>query len=48
MIPAQGIAANTEDITDTQIGLADTYEEMNDQITQVEEALAEVYELVVG
>ena len=43
-----GVATNAEDITDTQIGLADTYESMNDQVTQLEEALAEVYELVVG
>ncbi len=43
----QGIAENSEDITETQIGLADTYEETLIAITNVETALAEVYEMIL-
>lgn len=43
----EGIATNTEDIVDTQIGLAETYEETFTSITNVESALAEVYEMLI-
>lgn len=41
------VSINTSDIVTTQEGLAETYEETNTSITQLEEALAEVYEIVV-
>ena len=42
-----GIQTNSEDIVYTQEGLAETYEETNTSITQLEEALVEVYEIIV-
>ena len=42
-----GIQMNGKDIVDTQEGLAETYEETTTSITQIEEALAEVYEMIV-
>ena len=42
-----GIQTNSEDIVMTQEGLAETYEETNTSITQLEEALVEVYETVI-
>lgn len=42
-----GIQTNSEDIVTTQEGLAETYEETNKSITQLEEALVEVYEIIV-
>lgn len=42
-----GIQINSEDIVTTQEGLAETYEGTNASITQLEEALAEVYEMIV-
>ena len=41
------VSINTSDIVDTQEGLAETYEETNTSITQLEEALVEVYEIVI-
>ncbi len=41
-----GIQTNSENILSTQEGLAETYEETNTSITQLEEALAEVYEMI--
>ena len=42
-----GIQMNSEDIITTQEGLAETYEETNTSITQLEEALVEVYEIII-
>ena len=42
-----GIQTNSVDIVTTQEGLAETYEETNISITQLEEALVEVYEIIV-
>lgn len=42
-----GIQMNSNDIITTQEGLAETYEETNTSITQLEEALVEVYEIIV-
>lgn len=42
-----GIQMNGKDIVDTQEGLAETYEETTTSITQLEEALTEVYEMIV-
>ena len=42
-----GIQMNGKDIVDTQEGLAETYEETTTSITQLEEALVEVYEMIV-
>ena len=41
------VSINTSDIVYTQEGLAETYEETNTSITQLEEALVEVYEIIV-
>ena len=41
------VSINTSDIVDTQEGLAETYEETNTSITQLEEALVEVYEIII-
>ena len=41
------VSINTSDIIATQEGLAETYEETNTSITQLEEALVEVYEIIV-
>ena len=41
------VSINASDIVDTQEGLAETYEETNTSITQLEEALVEVYEIIV-
>ena len=41
------VSINTSDIVDTQEGLAETYEETTTSITQLEEALVEVYEIIV-
>ena len=41
------VSINTSDIITTQEGLAETYEETNTSITQLEEALVEVYEIIV-
>ena len=41
------IQTNSKDIVTTQEGLAETYEETNTSITQLEEALVEVYEIIV-
>ena len=41
------IQTNSEDIIKTQKGLTETYEETNTSITQLEEALAEAYEIIV-
>lgn len=43
--------SNSTDILDTQLGLADTFESMeanSESITMCEEALAEIYELILG
>ena len=42
------IQTNSEDIVKTQEGLTETYEETNTSITQLEEALAEAYEIIVS
>ena len=42
-----GIQMNSVDIIATQEGLAETYEGTNTSITQLEEALVEVYEIIV-
>lgn len=42
-----GIQTNSEDIVNTQEGLTETYEETTTSITQLEEALAEAYEIIV-
>ena len=42
-----GIQTNSVDIITTQEGLAETYEETNTSITQLEEALVEVYEIII-
>ena len=42
-----GIQTNSVDIVTTQEGLAETYEETATSITQLEEALVEVYEIIV-
>ena len=41
------VSINTSDIVTTQEGLAETYEETNTSITQLEEALVEVYEIII-
>jgi hypothetical protein len=41
------IADNTNDILETQIGLAESYEETNSGILRCEEALAEIYEMIM-
>ena len=41
------VSINTSDIVTTQEGLAETYEETNTSITQLEEAIVEVYEIIV-
>ena len=41
------VSINTSDIVATQEGLAETYDGTNTSITQLEEALAEVYEIVI-
>lgn len=41
------VSINTSDIVTTQEGLAETYEETNTSITQLEEAIVEVYEIVI-
>ena len=41
------IHTNSEDIVKTQEGLTETYEETTTSITQLEEALVEVYEVIV-
>ena len=41
------VSINTSDIITTQEGLAETYEGTNTSITQLEEALVEVYEIIV-
>ena len=41
------VSINTSDIVTTQEGLAETYEGTNTSITQLEEALVEVYEIIV-
>ena len=41
------IHTNSEDIVKTQEGLTETYEETTTSITQLEEALAEAYEIIV-
>lgn len=41
------VSINASDIITTQEGLAETYEETNTSITQLEEALVEVYEIVI-
>ena len=43
----EDVSINTSDIVETQEGLAETYEETNTSITQLEEALVEVYEIIV-
>ena len=43
----EDVSINTSDIVTTQEGLAETYEETNTSITQLEEALVEVYEIIV-
>lgn len=48
---ASQVEMNTIDIVETQIGLVDTYEAMEantDSITICEEALAEIYEMIIG
>lgn len=43
--------SNSNDIINTQLGLADTFESMEsntEAITQCEEALAEIYEMIIG
>lgn len=42
-----GITTNAEDILITQEGVAESYEETSNAITEVEEALAEIYEMIV-
>ena len=42
------IHTNSEDIVKTQEGLTETYEETTTSITQLEEALAEAYEIIVS
>lgn len=42
------IQANSEDIVKTQEGLTETYEETTTSITQLENALAEAYEIIVS
>lgn len=42
------IQTNSEDIVNTQEGLTETYEETTTSITQLEEALAEAYEIIVS
>lgn len=42
------IQTNSEDIVKTQEGLTETYEETTTSITQLEEALAEAYEIIVS
>ena len=46
-INTSGIQTNSEDIVTTQEGLAETYEQTNTSITQLEEALVEVYEIII-
>ncbi len=41
------ITTNTEDIVETQVGLAETYEETNNGITQCEIAITEIYEMLM-
>ena len=41
------IQMNSDDIVKTQEGLAETYEETNTSITQLEEAIVEVYEIII-
>ena len=41
------IQTNSDDIVKTQEGLTETYEETTTSITQLEEALVEVYEIIV-
>ena len=41
------VSINTSDIVATQEGLAETYEGTNKSITQLEEALVEVYEIII-
>lgn len=41
------VSINTSDIVATQEGLAETYEGTNTSITQLEEALVEVYEIII-
>ena len=41
------VSINTSDIVSTQEGLAETYEETTTSITQLEEALVGVYEIIV-
>ena len=43
----QGVATNANDILVTQEGVAESYEETSTAITEVEEALAEIYEMIV-
>ena len=43
----EGVATNAGDILMTQEGVAESYEETNTAITEVEEALAEIYEMIV-
>lgn len=40
------IRTNSEDIVETQVGLAETYEETNTGITQCEIAITELYEMI--
>ena len=42
-----GIQTNSVDIVTTQEGLAETYEETNKSITQLEAAIVEGYEIVI-
>ena len=42
------IQTNSEDIVKTQEGLTETYEETTTSITQLEEAIAEAYEIIVS
>ena len=41
------IQMNSDDIVKTQEGLTETYEETTTSITQLEEALAEAYEIII-
>ena len=43
----RGVTSNAEDILVTQEGIAESYEETTTAITEVEEALAEIYEMIV-
>lgn len=43
----EDIATNAEDILITQEGVAESYEETNTSITQCEEAIAELYEMII-